>query len=133
MKEENVLFGLGETNDANAEHFTNQSYLKMLVDEADIDVAVANVTFEPGCRNHWHVHEDGGYQILLVTEGKGYCQEEGKEVRLLEKGDVVAIKSGIKHWHGARADSWFTHVAITKGNTAWYEEVDDEYYGKLKK
>lgn len=128
-----ILFGLGDKNEAYAQYFTKQSYLNMLVSDPDIDVSVGNVTFEPGCRNYWHIHEVGGYQILLVTEGHGYYQEEGKDARLLSKGDIVVIKPDIKHWHGAQADSWFTHLAITKGSTAWFEPVDDEYYNKLKK
>lgn len=130
---DDILFGLGEPNEAYAEYFTKQSFLNMLVSDPDIDVSVANVTFEPGCRNNWHVHEAGGYQILLVTKGKGYYQEEGKEARRLQPGDIVVIKPEIKHWHGAQSDSWFTHLTITKGTTAWLEKVADEHYQKLKK
>jgi Uncharacterized conserved protein, contains double-stranded beta-helix domain len=98
--------------------------------EDNIDFGISNVTFEPGCRNDWHIHHDG-FQILLVTGGEGWYQEWGKDAQLLKQGDVVVIKEGIKHWHGATKDSWFSHVAITKGNSEWLEKVTDEEYDKL--
>lgn len=85
----------------------------MLVNDPEVSVGVGNVTFEPGCRNHWHVHKDG-YQILLVT------------------GDVVVTHKGIKHWHGATKDSWFEHLAITAGNSEFLEPVTDEVYEGLE-
>ncbi|EPH94403.1 cupin domain protein [Enterococcus faecalis 13-SD-W-01] len=127
-----VIFPAGEKNDAYADYFIGQSYLKMLAADPDISVNVGNVTFEPSCRNDWHIHHDG-YQILLVTGGEGWYQEEGKEPEFLEKGDVVIIKEGIKHWHGAAKDSWFAHLAITAGTTEWCEKVADDVYAKITK
>ncbi|MDR0299576.1 MAG: cupin domain-containing protein, partial [Streptococcaceae bacterium] len=88
------------------------------------------VTFEPACRNNWHVHTDG-YQILLVTAGEGWYQEAGKAARSLAAGDVVLTKAGVKHWHGAKKDSWFSHVAITAGNSEFLEAVMDTEYQNL--
>lgn len=125
------VFPVGEKNDAYAQYFIGQSYLQGLVSPEDnIDFGIGNVTFEPGCRNDWHIHHDG-FQILLVTGGEGWYQEWGKPAQLLKKGDVVVIKEGVKHWHGATADSWFSHVAITKGTSEWLEKVTDEDYAKL--
>lgn len=98
-------------------------------------VGVVNVTFEPGCRNHWHIHHKGA-QILLVTDGRGYYQEWGKEAIELKPGDVVSIPSEVKHWHGAAKDSWFTHIAIEvpaqDASNEWLEAVSEEDYNKLK-
>lgn len=127
----NSLFGFGEPNEAFGQYFIGQSFLKGLVNEDDVDVMVANVSFEPGCRNNWHKHV-GGYQILLVTEGEGWYQEDGQAARKLTAGDVVVIKDGVKHWHGATKDSWFNHVAITAGEGEWLEPVDDEHYNALE-
>ncbi|WP_125771579.1 cupin domain-containing protein [Companilactobacillus furfuricola] len=125
------VFPVGEKNDAYAQYFIGQSYLQGLVSPEDnIDFGIGNVTFEPGCRNDWHIHHDG-FQILLVTGGEGWYQEWGKSAQLLKKGDVVVIKEGVKHWHGATADSWFSHVAITKGTSEWLEKVTDAEYAKL--
>lgn len=88
------------------------------------------MSFELGCRNDWHIHHDG-FQILLVTGGEGRYQEEGKPAQLLKPGDVVAIHEGVKHWHGATKNSWFSHIAITKGTSEWLESVSDEEYAKL--
>ncbi|CAJ1179562.1 cupin [Companilactobacillus crustorum] len=127
----NGVFPVGDKNDAYAQYFIGQSYLKGMVSPEDnIDFGVGNVTFEPGCRNNWHIHHDG-YQILLVTGGEGWYQEWGKPAQLLKQGDVVVIKEGVKHWHGATKDSWFSHVAITKGKSEWLEPVSDEDYAKL--
>lgn len=101
-------------------------------------VAIGNVTFEPGCRNNWHIHhaKSGGGQILLVTAGRGYYQEWGKAPQELHAGDVVNIPAGVKHWHGAAPDSWFVHLAVEvpgeDGYSEWCEPVTDEEYGKLK-
>ena len=105
------VFPIGGKNEAFAEYFTGQSYLEMLSTE---QVVIGNVTFEPSCRNHWHIHhaEKGGGQILLVISGEGWYQEWGKPAKKLKAGDVVNIKAGVKHWHGATADSWFQHLAI---------------------
>ncbi len=97
-------------------------------------VTIGNVTFEPGCRNNWHRHLKGG-QILLCTAGRGYCQEWGQAARELHPGDVVNIAPGVRHWHGAAPDSWFTHLAVEVpaegGSTEWLEAVSDEDYGAL--
>jgi len=129
-----VIFERGEINPY-GKYFSGTSYLKMLTLEG---VVIANVTFEPGCINNWHVHraEKNGGQILLVTGGRGWCQEEGKEARELHAGDVVNIPAGVKHWHGAAKDSWFVHIAIEvpaeKGSAEWLEPVNVEDYKKLK-
>ncbi|MGI6216371.1 MAG: carboxymuconolactone decarboxylase family protein [Coriobacteriales bacterium] len=130
------MFGLGQTNDAYAQYFIGQSYLNPLSNAGGL--GVANVTFEPGCRNNWHVHhaeKDGG-QLLLCTDGEGWYQEWGKAPRKLHPGDVVEIPANVKHWHGATADSWFSHIALavpgTNASSEWLEPVDDEQYGKLE-
>ena len=126
------VFPLGNKNDAYAQYFIGQSYLQLLTKER---LVTANVTFEPGCRNNWHIHHKGG-QILLVTAGRGYYQEWGKPARELHPGDVVDIPPEVKHWHGAAPDSWFSHLALEipgeDGRTEWCEPVSDEDYGKLK-
>ena len=127
----NGLFGFGDKNVAFAKYFIGDSYLNSLISADDnIDVHVANVSFEPGCRNNWHVHHNG-YQLLLVTAGEGWYQEFGKPAQKLHPGDAVAIHEGVKHWHGATKDSWFSHIAITKGSSEWLEEVSDADYAKL--
>lgn len=107
------LFGIGAANDAFAQYFVGKSYLKPLTDPEET-VFMANVTFEPGCRNNWHIHhaKQGGGQILLCTGGRGWYQEQGKAARELFPGDTVTIPAGVKHWHGAAKDSWFSHVAV---------------------
>lgn len=128
---EGSLFGLGEPNTAYAKYFTGQSYLKMLNVKG---VSVANVTFEPSCRNNWHIHHKGG-QILLCTDGEGWYQEWGEKARKLHAGDVVYIAPEVKHWHGAANDGWFTHLAIeipAEGSSnEWLEPVSDGEYSKL--
>ena len=132
--EEMSVFPTGKTNDAYAQYFVGQIYLNMLSTE---QVVVGNVTFEPGCRNNWHIHhaDQGGGQMLLVTAGQGYYQEWGKEARKLQPGDVVHIPAGVKHWHGAAPDTWFQHLAIEvpgeNCRTEWCEPVSDEDYAKL--
>lgn len=127
----NDLFGFGDKNVAFAKYFIGDPYLNSLISADDnIDVHVANVSFEPGCRNNWHVHHNG-YQLLLVTAGEGWYQEFGKPAQKLHPGDAVAIHEGVKHWHGATKDSWFSHIAITKGSSEWLEEVSDVDYAKL--
>ena len=129
----NNLFGFGKLNTQYADVFVGNSYLNSLVSKDDnIDVGVSSVNFEPGCRNNWHIHHNG-FQILLVTAGEGWYQEEGKPAQLLKPGDVVAIHEGVKHWHGATKDSWFSHIAITKGESEWCEPVSDEEYDQLGK
>lgn len=127
----NDLFGFGDKNVAFAKYFIGDSYLNSLISADDnIDVHVANVSFEPDCRNNWHVHHNG-YQLLLVTAEEGWYQEFGKPAQKLHPGDAVAIHEGVKHWHGATKDSWFSHIAITKGSSEWLEEVSDADYAKL--
>ncbi len=129
----NNLFGFGKLNTQYADVFIGNSYLNSLVSKDDnIDVGVSSVNFEPGCRNNWHIHHNG-FQILLVTAGEGWYQKEGKPAQLLKPGDVVAIHEGVKHWHGATKDSWFSHIAITKGESEWCEPVSDEEYDQLDK
>ena len=134
MEKITSVFPMGDKNEAFAKYFIGQSYLNMLSTE---QVMIGNVTFEPGCRNNWHIHhaKSGGGQILLVTAGKGYYQEWGKEPRELHPGDVVNIPAEVKHWHGAKADSWFSHIAVevpgTETSNEWLEPVDDEAFSKL--
>jgi len=133
MKPENIsVFPMGEKNEAFAQYFVGQSYLNMLSTER---VTIGNVTFEPGCRNNWHIHHKGG-QILLFTAGRGYYQEWGKEAQELHPGDVVNIPPEVKHWHGAAKDSWFAHLAVEVpaegASNEWLEVVNEEDYEKLK-
>ena len=129
------MFGLGQPNDAYAKYFVGQSYLKPVAGQSGVNIA--NVTFEPGCRNNWHIHKanNGGGQLLLCTDGRGWYQEWGKEAIALNPGDAVEIPTGVKHWHGAAKDSWFSHLAIELPgeNTAneWLEAVTDEEYELL--
>jgi quercetin dioxygenase-like cupin family protein len=125
-----VIFPIGERNDAYARYFVGQSYLKSLVADPEVNVGVGIVTFEPGCRNNWHIHRDG-YQILLVTGGEGWYQEDGKPGQHLKSGDVIVTHDSVKHWHGATKDSWFSHIAITAGKPEWLEPVDDETFNNL--
>lgn len=122
------VFPLGDPNTAYAQYFIGNSYL------APLAGPVFNVTFEPGCRNNWHVHHKTG-QILLCTGGRGWYQEWGEPARELHPGDVVDIPAEVKHWHGAAKDSWFTHIALSipveGASNEWLEPVDDEQYGKL--
>lgn len=127
-----VIFPIGEKNEAFGQYFIGQSYLANLISDPDISVGVGNVTFEPGCRNNWHIHHDG-FQLLLVTGGEGWYQEEGKEAQFLTAGDVIVTHDGVKHWHGAAKDSWFEHIAITAGTPEWLEPVTDDIYLNLNK
>lgn len=131
MKELSV-FNPGTTNDVFAQYFTGQSYLNMLTTEG---LSIGNVTFEPACRNNWHIHHKGG-QILLVTAGYGYYQEWGKPAQKLCAGDVVNIPPEVKHWHGAVHNEWFQHLAVEVpadgATTEWCEPVSDEDYVNLK-
>jgi quercetin dioxygenase-like cupin family protein len=128
-----VMFGVGEENPY-GEFFVGKSYLNILTTEG---VMVANVTFEPGCRNNWHIHhaEKGGGQILLATDGEGWYQEEGQDAIELKPGMVVEIKPNVKHWHGAQKDSWFSHISVEvpgeDTSNEWLEVVDDEHYNNL--
>lgn len=130
------LFGLGEPNVNYAKYFIGNSFLASLA-KTD-NMFIANVTFEPGCRNNWHIHHStkGGGQILICTAGFGWYQEVGKEARSLKPGDVITIPANVKHWHGAKKDSWFSHIAIEvpgeNTSNEWCEPVTDEEYVKLK-
>ena len=130
------FFGLGQKNDAFAPYFIGQSYLKPLTGPDDY-LAIHNVTFEPGCRNNWHVHHatKGGGQMLICVEGEGWYQEEGKPAQALKPGDIVEIPANIKHWHGAKRDSWFSHLAFgfpgEDCSNEWLEPVTDEVYDAL--
>ncbi len=130
------LFGQREPNTAFAQYFIGNSYLKPLTDPKET-VFIANVTFEPGCRNNWHTHkaEKGGGQILICVDGEGWYQEEGKTAQSLKPGDVVTIPANVKHWHGAKNTSWFSHLAIEvpgeNTSNVWLEKVTDEQYEKL--
>ncbi len=128
------VFTVGPENTKYAQYFDGKSYLNMLSLE---QVIIGNVTFGPGCRNHWHIHHaaKGGGQILLVTAGRGWYQEWGKSALALKAGDVVNIPAGVKHWHGAAKASAFQHLAIEvpgeETSTEWCEPVDEAEYGKL--
>ena len=121
------IAGAGIAND----HFTWTAWLQMLVpDDSTFHCPIGNVTFEPGARNGWHTHPGG--QVLLVTGGRGYYQEEKKKAQVIRKGDVVRIPPDVKHWHGATPDSWMSHLAVMpnsdRGDAAWLEPVTDEEY-----
>lgn len=127
-----MVFPIGAPNDGFAQYFTGRSFLAPVSAE---QVGIFNVTFEPGCRNNWHIHHKGG-QILLCTSGRGYYQEWGKPAQELHPGDVVNIPPEVKQWHGAAPDSWFAHIAIAVpaegASNEWLEEVDDAQYSQLK-
>ena len=132
------VFGLGQENTAFARYFIGNSYLNPLTEPGSCPVFLANVTFEPGCRNNWHIHHaaSGGGQILICTAGEGWYQEDGKAAVSLRPGMVITIPPEVKHWHGAKEDSWFSHIAVevpgTDTSNEWLEAVDDETYRKLK-
>ncbi len=130
MKDNNNPFPLGERNPRLDDYFIGQSYVASLLKEDDLDIKISHVTFEAGCRNNWHIHHDG-YQILLVTEGIGWYQEENQPARMMQAGDAIYIREGIKHWHGASQEEACAHIAITKGTYEWLEPVDDDWYEKL--
>ena len=129
-----MIFPIGKSNDAYAQYFIGRSYLAPL---SASQVGIFNVTFEPGCRNNWHIHHaaQGGGQILICVAGVGYYQEWGKPAQQLHPGDVVNIPAGVKHWHGAAPNSWFSHLAIEvpgeKTGNEWLEPVDELQYGKI--
>lgn len=130
------LFGLGEPNIAYAKYFIGNSYLNPLT-PPDANLHASNVTFEPRCRNNWHIHHStsGGGQVLICVDGNGWYQEEGKPAQYLKPGDVVTIPPNVKHWHGATKDGWFSHIAIEvpgeKASTEWLEEVSDAAYDAI--
>ena len=130
------FFGQGEPNTAFAQYFTGGSYLKPLTDPQKT-VFIANVTFEPRCRNNWHIHhaQSGGGHLPICVDGEGWYQEDGKPAQSLKPGDVVTIPAGVKHWHGAKADCWFSHLAVEcpgeDTSNEWLEPVTDDIYDGL--
>ena len=131
--ESQMVFPIGAPNDAFAKYFIGQSYLAPV---STAQVGIYNVTFEPGCRNNWHIHhaQSGGGQTLICVAGRGFYQEAGKPAQALHPGDVVNIPAGVKHWHGAAPDSWFSHLAVevpgTETANEWLEAVNDAEYAK---
>lgn len=131
------IFGLGSENTAYAKYFVGNSYLNPLTVPGESAVFLANVTFEPKCRNNWHIHraKSGGGQILICTAGEGWYQEEGKQAISLEPGKVITIPANVKHWHGAKKDSWFSHIAVEvpgeETSNEWLEPVTDDIYFNL--
>ncbi len=133
--QQEMIFPIGEPNTAYARYFQGNSYLARV---SDSQIPFSNVTFEPGCRNNWHIHRatSGGGQMLVGVAGRGWYQEEGKPAREILPGTVIHIPANVKHWHGAAADSWYAHLAfeIPGENTSndWLDPVTDEEYGKLR-
>ena len=129
-----IFFPIGESNDAFAPYFTGQSYLAPVSTE---QIVIHNVTFEPGCRNNWHIHHarTGGGQMLICVGGRGWYQEEGKDAVELVPGKVINIPAEVKHWHGAAEDSWMAHLAIGIAgegiSNEWCEPVSEEEYRKI--
>lgn len=130
------VFGKGDPNVNYAKYFIGNSYLKAITNR-ESGFPMANVTFEPGTRNNWHIHhaKKGGGQVLIVTAGSGWYQLEGKPAVSLNPGDAVVIPANVKHWHGAKKDSWFSHIAFEAPgegmSNEWLEPVSDEEYNKL--
>lgn len=137
FKKENI-FGKGQDNTAFAQYFVGNSFLNILTEIGKSPIFMANVTFEPKCRNNWHIHHasKGGGQMLICTAGEGWYQEEGKEPVSLVPGSIISIPVGVKHWHGAKIDSWFSHISVEVPGedtfNEWLEPVTDEVYNKLK-
>lgn len=131
-------FGRGNSNDAYAQYFIGQSFLNPLTNPKETSVFLANVTFEPECRNNWHIHhaKKGGGQLLICTAGEGWYQEEGKAPVSLSEGMVITIPAEVKHWHGAKKDSWFSHIAVEvpgeETSNEWLEPVTDKEYDELE-
>lgn len=132
------LFRIGKPNDNFAQYFIGNSYLNPLTEFGKCPVFLANVTFEPRCRNNWHIHhaKNGGGQLLICIAGEGWYQEEGKEAVSLKPGMVITIPANVKHWHGAKSNSWFSHIAVEvpgeEASNEWCEPVTDEEYNKLE-
>lgn len=130
------FFGMGEPNDGFAQYFTGNSYLNPVTKEND-PLQIHNVTFEPGCINHWHIHHasKGGGQVLIGVEGEGWCQIEGQDPIKILPGTIVEVPAGAKHWHGASKNSWFSHLAfMIPGedlSNEWLEPVDEDFYNTL--
>ena len=132
------VFGLGAENSAYARYFIGNSYLNPLTEAGKCAVFLANVTFEPGCRNNWHIHhaKSGGGQLLICTAGEGWYQEAGKPAVGLTPGTVITIPANVKHWHGAKKDSWFSHIAVEvpgeETANEWLEPVSAAEYDGLE-
>ena len=132
------IFGLGRENSAFAQYFIGRSYLNPLTVPGECAVFLANVTFEPGCRNNWHIHRAsrGGGQLLICTAGSGWYQEAGRPAVSLEPGMCITIPANVKHWHGAKKDSWYAHIAVEvpgeDTSNQWLEEVDNTIYDSLE-
>lgn len=130
-------FGTGVPNAMFAQYFIGNSFLNPLVEPGKAPLFLTNVTFEPGCRNNWHIHhaDKGGGQVLVCTAGEGWYQEEGKDAVELLPGKVIVIPAGVKHWHGAKKDSWLAHISIEvpgeNCSNEWLEPVSDEEYSRL--
>ena len=135
--EKQNVFGTGQANTAYAKYFIGDSFLNPLTDPK-CGLFLANVTFEPGCRNNWHIHKatKGGGQMLIGVAGRGWYQEEGKPAIEILPGTVIHIPANVKHWHGTAADSWFAHLAFEvpgeKTSNEWLEPVTDKEYDKLE-
>ena len=120
-----------------SKYFIGQAWLAPLTDDKRLNAPVSNVTFSPGCRNNWHIHRaaKGGGQMLIGVAGRGWYQEEGKPAVEILPGTVIHIPANVKHWHGAAADSWFSHLAfeVPGENTSneWLEPVTDAQYDRL--
>ena len=131
------IFGIGDPYVNFAQYFIRNSYINPLAKVEKAKLSLFNVTFEPGCRNNWHIHHStkGGGQILICIAGKGWYQEEGKEAISLKTGMVITIPANVKQWHGAKKDSWFSHIAVDvpgeETSNEWCEAVTDEEYNKL--
>ena len=131
------VFGKGSLNDAYARYFTGNSYLNPRTSQLKGRPSVANVTFEPGCRNDWHIHKasSGGGQVLICTAGEGWYQEDGKKAQSLNPGGIIYIPAGVKHWHGAKKNCWFSHLTVEipgkDSSTQWLEKVSNQEYAKL--
>lgn len=131
------VFGMGEPNTAYAKYFIGDSFLNPLTDPK-CGLFAANVTFAPGCRNNWHIHhaKRGGGQLLICTAGEGWYQEEGKDAVSLCEGSVILIPANVKHWHGAKKHSWFSHIAVEvpgeECNNEWCEPVSDTEYDVME-
>ncbi len=133
--QQEMIFPIGEPNTAYAKYFQGNSYLARI---SDSQIPFSNVTFDPGCRNNWHIHHatEGGGQMLVGVAGRGWYQEDGKPAVEILPGTVIHIPANVKHWHGAAADSWFAHLAFAipgeGSSNEWLEPVTDAEYSKLK-
>lgn len=137
MKNFEPTFGLGDYNETYKDFFSGGSFIKALAVAGEPKFSLINVTFEPGCHNNWHIHhaKTGGGQVLICVDGEGWYQEEGKPAQSLKPGDVVTIPANVKHWHGAKKNSWFSHIAVevpgTETSNEWCEAVAGKEYDEL--